>query len=368
MAEFTQRNYHTTFASIKERSITFEEFQDVKSYLLKSLNRNHSQVSPIRPSFLIIQTAFIGDVILATALIEKLHYFFPDSSIDFLVRKGNEDLLLGSPHLRDVLIWTKKKEKIKNLVRIIKQVRSNRYHYCINIHRFTSSGLITVFSGAKVTVGFDKNPLAFAFSRAAKHEMREGIHEVDRNQKLIEFITDSTASKPKLYPSAAQFEAVQQYKNKPFVCIAPTSVWFTKQLPKEKWIELIHQLRDRNLTLFLLGAPSDSSFCDALILESGYTNMVNLAGKISLLESAALMQAAVMNYVNDSAPMHLASAMNAPVTAVYCSTVPSFGFGPLSETSIILETQEKLSCRPCGLHGFRACPEGHFKCALMIKF
>jgi heptosyltransferase-2 len=79
------------------------------------------------------------------------------------------------------------------------------------------------------------------------------------------------------------------------------------------------------------------------------------------------MKDAVMNYVNDSAPMHFASAVNAPVVAIYCSTLPSFGFGPLSENSQIAEIQERLYCRPCGLHGRRQCPEGHFKCAYQIQ-
>jgi len=73
-----------------------------------------------------------------------------------------------------------------------------------------------------------------------------------------------------------------------------------------------------------------------------------------------------MNYVNDSGPLHLASATNAPVTAFFCSTIPAFGFGPLSANSIIVETHEKLTCRPCGLHGKTACPEGHFLCAKSI--
>jgi heptosyltransferase-2 len=73
-----------------------------------------------------------------------------------------------------------------------------------------------------------------------------------------------------------------------------------------------------------------------------------------------------MNYVNDSAPMHFASAVNAPVTAIYCSTIPAFGYGPLSDNSNIVETHEQLSCRPCGLHGYKACPQGHFKCAFGI--
>jgi heptosyltransferase-2 len=79
------------------------------------------------------------------------------------------------------------------------------------------------------------------------------------------------------------------------------------------------------------------------------------------------MQGAVMNYVNDSAPMHIASAMNARVTAVFCSTVPAFGFTPLSDHHCIVQTQHPLDCRPCGLHGYKACPKGHFKCAETIE-
>jgi heptosyltransferase-2 len=92
-----------------------------------------------------------------------------------------------------------------------------------------------------------------------------------------------------------------------------------------------------------------------------------MAGNLTFLESAALMKGAKMNFTNDSAPMHLASAVDAPVTVVYCSTIPGFGFGPLSTNSNIVEVREKLSCRPCGLHGRRSCPEKHFKCALDIR-
>ena len=74
-----------------------------------------------------------------------------------------------------------------------------------------------------------------------------------------------------------------------------------------------------------------------------------------------------MNYVNDSAPLHIASAMNANVTAIFCSTIPEFGFGPLSENSVIVQTDQKLLCKPCGIHGFKACPEKHFSCATTIN-
>jgi heptosyltransferase II len=316
-------------------------------------------------SILVIQTAFIGDVILATALIEKLHQFYPTSSIDFVVRKGNESLLIGHPFLREVIVFDKKR-KYRNLFILINKIRKSKYNVLINVQRFATTGLIATFSGAKEKIGFDKNPLSFFYTKKIKHEVGQ-LHEVERNQKLIEELTDTKPSKPKLYPTATDFEKVKIYQSESYYCIAPTSVWFTKQWPAEKWIELIQSVQHKVKSIFLLGAPADHHVCESIRLASGFSGAINLAGKLSFLESAALMKNAQMNFVNDSAPMHLASSMNAPVTAVYCSTVPSFGFGPLSDQSFVIETKEKLDCRPCGLHGFKDCPKGHFKCASTIS-
>jgi heptosyltransferase II len=321
---------------------------------------------PSFQSFLIIQTAFIGDVILATALIEKLKKTYPQASIDFLLRKGNEALLIANPHLREVIIWDKKKGKIKNLLKLASYVRSKKYDCVVNAHRFASSGLITAFSGAKVKTGFDKNPWSFLFNHRVWHDLETNLHETERNQKLIEFITDKNRELPKLYPSDRDFEKVKIFQNGEYICIAPTSVWFTKQFPAKQWIEFLDTIRDKVDKVYLLGAPDDRAICDDIRVQSSNRNVINLSGQLGLLESAALMKGARMNFVNDSAPMHLASAMNAPVTAIFCSTIPSFGFGPLSEKSHVVQTNEKLACRPCGLHGYKKCPEGHFKCATTI--
>lgn len=315
-------------------------------------------------SILIIQTAFIGDVILATALIESLYRALPETKLDFLVRRGNEQLLLDHPHLRNVLVFDKR-NKYTNLVRLILKIRKSHYDYVINVQRFATTGLMAVFSGGRVTIGFDKNPLSFLFSKKVAHTL-EGLHEIQRNHLLIESIVGKERSRPRLYPSPKQFEKVASFKSQPFITVSPASVWFTKQYPVEKWIELLSVL-PHQFKVFLLGASNDRPLCETIVTGTSNKNLVNLAGELSLLESAALMKDADMNYVNDSAPMHLASGMNAPVTAIFCSTVPSFGFGPLSDKSFIIETIEKLDCRPCGLHGYRSCPEGHFNCALTIQ-
>lgn len=315
---------------------------------------------------LIIQTAFIGDVILATVVIEALYSEYPNAQIDMLIRKGNEGLLHNHPKLSKVWIWDKKNSKLNNQIKLIKQFRNEKYDLIINLQRFLSSGIFTVFSGAKTTIGFNKNPLSFLFTHRLPHKIAKGVHEVDRNLSLLTPIIGSKEAKMRLYPNDIDNEKVAEYKFKPYIVIAPTSVWYTKQFPKNKWVEFI-DIIEKNLNIYLIGGPDDYSKIEEIISESRNRNCINLSGKLSFLESTALMKDAKMNYVNDSAPMHMASAINAPTTAIYCSTIPDFGFGPKADNSYIIEVQEKLECRSCGLHGRQECKESHFDCANKIK-
>lgn len=318
---------------------------------------------------LIIQTAFIGDVVLATGLLEKLHQYFPDAQLDILVRKGNETLFTNHPFINETLVWDKRQNKSANLWKTLGKIRRRNYDLLINVQRFAATGFLTAFSGAKETIGFDKNPFSFLFTRKIKHIIGEGaagMHEIDRNQALIRDITDEKPAKPRLYPATKDEQKVAAFKNNPYITISPASVWFTKQYPAEKWAAFLSTV-PKSYSLFFLGALSDKSLCEQIQRTLVGFNMINLAGTLSFLQSASLMRDAQMNFVNDSAPLHFASAMNAPVTAVYCSTIPAFGFGPLSDQHFIVEIKKPLDCRPCGLHGYNACPKGHFKCAYEIE-
>jgi heptosyltransferase II len=313
---------------------------------------------------LIIQTASIGDVILATPVLEKLHHFFPEAEIDIVVKKGMEGLFEQHPFLRKVIVWDKSGKKYSNLFRILRSVRKNNYDAVINLQRFALTGFLTAFSGSVIRIGFSKNPFSFLFSHSIPHEIRDGVHEIDRNLRLIEDLTGPGTFKPGLYPASEDNAHTAKLKSGKYITISPASLWFTKQYPEEKWLDLIRE--SASVKIYLLGSKSDVPLCEKIRMKSGRPDVVNLAGALSFLQSASLMKDAVMNFTNDSAPMHLASAVNAPVTVTYCSTVPSFGFGPLSDDSTIVETTVKLDCRPCGLHGYKACPEKHFRCALTI--
>jgi len=342
---------------------------------------------------LLIQTAFIGDVILATSLIESIYKKYPSAQIDFLLRKGNENLLQEHPLLNEVLIWDKK-NKYKSLFELIKKVRKSSYDAVLNLQRFGTTGLLTAFSNSKVKSGFKKNPFSWAFTHKYEHIITTDLfspHEVERNSEVLESIGINEVARPKLYPSQSDKDKIKEFIQNDFICIAPTSVWFTKQFPLHKWIDFIEKLLlnsennkilPQNFTIHLLGAPSDAENCQKIIdtietklKESNQNNLKfkvefkieNLAGKLSLMQSAALMEHSKLVLANDSAPLHLASSVNAPVCAVFCSTVSAFGFTPLSDKSFIVETQKELDCRPCGLHGFKNCPKGHFECAESIK-
>ena len=343
--------------------------------------------------FLVIQTAFLGDAVLATSILEKLHDFYPDAEIDLVVRKGNEGLFGASttgadravippphshPFLRNVFVWNKGQNKNRNLFALIVALRKTEYDHIINCQRFFSTGLMTVLSRGKEKVGYDKNPLSLLFTRSIKHEIPSGqskesghgVHEVDRLNALIAHLTDGSRPLPRLYPTEMARDEVKvirdswAYGHAPYISIAPASVWSTKQWPEGKWVGLVKAVSETH-HVYLIGSPGDVPLCER-IMRSAQRGQV-VAKDLSLLGSAALMQGAAMNYVNDSAPLHIASAMNAPVTVVFCSTVPSFGFGPLRENGRVVETTEKLDCRPCGLHGHRECPQGHFRCALGIE-
>lgn len=196
---------------------------------------------------LIIQTASIGDVTLATPLIEKLSDFFPKAKIDFLLKKGIESLLNGHPMLNRVIVFDKSNKKFENIYRLIRQIRKEEYDVVINLQRFASTGLITAFSAAKIKLGFRKNPFSIFFTKAVRHRISanpaKSAHEVSRNLSLIDFITDNNHNYPvRLYPSKNNYAKMSQYKTHFYLTISPTSLWFTKQFPAEKWIAFLKRV------------------------------------------------------------------------------------------------------------------------------
>ncbi|GIV27946.1 MAG: ADP-heptose--LPS heptosyltransferase II [Bacteroidia bacterium] len=310
---------------------------------------------------LVIQTAFIGDTILATSVAEELHEFFPQSEIFLLVRKGNHALFENHPFLQ--ILTHDKTHKFSSLFNLFKNIRKEKFDVVVNLHRYTSSHLLTILSGARVKLGYSSIFKMF-YTHTIQHNFQKGLHEIHRYHSIIQPLTHSEKIfLPKIYPP--QNLPDNFFSEKEYICLFPGSLWPTKQLPPTKWIELIHKIPDK-FNIFLCGSKEDNNLCEYIKVKSQHPNVTNIAGMFSLLETASIVQKAKRVFVNDSAPLHIASALNIPVTAFFCSTVTNFGFFPLSDDAQVIEV-ENLDCRPCGIHGHKQCPRGHFRCGLEIS-
>lgn len=324
---------------------------------------------------LIIQTAFIGDTILASAFAKSVHERYPDSPLHFFLRKGNESVIQGLPFVHKTWIWDKREGKVRTLWRLIKELRQYEFRAVFNLHRHFNSGLVTLLMKATEKIGFRQNPLSFGYTKKIEHQIPHRVagkawHEVQRNHQLLHAFdsqvpleNDPRNLRPVLPIQPKNFEKISVHQARPYVVLAPASVWFTKQWEEEKYRALVIEL-SKTYQVFLIGGPDDLALCERV---KAHSPAVNLCGKLNLLDSAALMKDAVRVFVNDSGPLHLASSVNAKTTAIFCSTITDFGYGPLSDDAIVLESPEVLACRPCGLHGHKACPLGHFDCSKNVK-
>jgi len=323
------------------------------------------QLPPVHQA-LFVQPAFIGDVILFTGLIETWHKAWPLAAIDVLVRKGNEALFEGHPFIREVRVWDKSGARYRHLFRLSRTLRRVGYEVVVNPHRFASSGWLTFRSKSRIRCGFKSNPLSIFYTHSIRHSLEEGVHEVERNHALIApFCNERMA--PKLYPTALD-QVPQEMQGA--IVLAPASQWGTKQWLPEKWVGLIHALGKSapQQPVVLMGGPGDAPLLQNIRQRAGMHPKLSLTPPSATLAFASALVAHSKCVVsNDSAPLHFASALGRKAVAVYCSTVPEFGFGPLTPGSLVVQSEDPLTCRPCGLHGHKKCPEGHFDCARTIE-
>ncbi|MAO87676.1 MAG: heptosyltransferase [Crocinitomicaceae bacterium] len=313
-------------------------------------------------SILFIQTAFLGDVVLATSALEAWHKAHPEDRLDVLVRRPMDGLFEAHPFVRRVLAWDKRpRQKGRDWRRLVRNTRKARYDVVVNLHRHASSGVLTALSMAPVRLGYANNPLAWRFTHRIPHKWGDGTHEVERHLGLLAAF-DSEAFKqgggnPKLPPTKAHRAEAEALGARGALLVMPDSQWATKAWPEGQFAKLLDRLQG---PVLLMGAPSEHDLCARLA--EGRDNVVNCAGALSLLGLAAAVGMARGVVANDSAPLHVASAMDTPTVALFASTVPRFGFGPRASRHRVVEPTPELACRPCGMHGRKRCPEGHFRC------
>lgn len=316
----------------------------------------------------VIRFSSLGDVVLVTALFQKLADTYPDCDVDFITDGVFAGLFSTDPRIRMVIPYDISKESARYLLGFLRRFRRERYDLVIDAHCNPRSLIVSSLARTEERrrvpkYGWQRRSMVRHRSvRTIPHMVQRYLAAVDGG--------GSADYRPRLYVNGGEGERIRREVKrtsggKPVVGIAPGAAKRTKLWDTGKLKELVHILSGHHgLFLVFLGGRSDTPLIDAISkpLRHGY---LSLAGKTDFRELAQYLAACDVVLSTDSGPMHVAVAVNTPVVALFGPTVCEFGFRPYDERSITLSVD--LACRPCSLHGTDSCPQGHHRCMKDIE-
>jgi len=337
---------------------------------------------------LVIQTSFLGDVILTTPLLAALARRGP---VDVVTTPAAAAILANHPAVHSVIPYDKRGDAaglpgMWRLARALrKRYRARQQDSIAADDRDAAmpvaylaqgsmrSATLALLVGCEERVGFETSSGRALYTRRVTYDPQR--HHAERLWQLG--AGDGTADppaearQPRLYPGADDVEAVDRllaqagYVDEPLIAVAPGSAWATKRWPYYPALTsaLLPEWR-----IVVVGGPSDESRAAEIITAAGRirTRVINATGRLTPLATAALLSRCWALVTNDSMPQHLASAMGTPTLSIFGPTVPAFGFGPLAPRQAIAGRAD-LACRPCDRHGPQRCPLSHWRCMREIS-
>jgi len=326
----------------------------------------------------VIQTAFLGDVVLTTPLLQALRDRFPKAYLAVLVIPGTRDILAGHPGLDEVLVYDKKggERGLRGFRSIVRRLAEKRFDGCLLPHRSFRSALLAFAAGIPMRIGFYQSPGCWLYSRRVWRDSSR--HEVRRNLQLLgplfpERSADRALPNERLWVAsdtedrewARRFLAEQGIgPDDSVIGIAPGSVWATKRWIPEGFAAVVDGLAvTYKRKVVLLGSREDRVVVDE-IMKRCREHPIDLSGRTTLRQLAAVLKRCELLVTNDNGAMHVGVAQDLPVVAIFGSTTLSLGYGPFTDRAEVVE--RSLDCRPCGRHGYSECPRGHFNCMRKI--
>ena len=295
---------------------------------------------------LIIHTAFIGDIVLSTPLIQKLKDLYPKSEIDYLTLPTNQSVLYNNPNLNEVILYDKKgKDKgIKGFLKILKILKQKKYDYAVIPHRFIKSILLAKLAKIPDIVGFDVATGSSLLDKKVHYDMKK--HEVERLLNLVEY--EGEKIPVRIYPAKENFVKIEKIlknsgytgkKEQKLILVAPGSQRPEKMWPIEKYRKVIQKLKkNKNYFIGITGSKAEKEL--PLNFEND-KNVIDFRGEINLVEFGALISKADIVVGNDSSPIHIASGFEKPfVIGIFGPGKRSLGFFPWTEKSNVIEDNE----------------------------
>jgi len=319
-----------------------------------------SEAAGRRGGTLVVQTAFLGDVVLTTPLLSVLAG--RHGPVDVVTTRGAAPLLETHPAVREVIRYDKRGADagVSGLWRVAAALRGRGYERAYLPHRSWRSAALAVLARVPERTGFADAPGAVTYT--ARIPRPSAGHEVERLLALAGPVANPPAVSLRLTPDDHRVagEWLARRGVAPgFVALAPGSIWGTKRWPG--YPALAASLDG---AIVILGGAEDAATAEAVAAAAPGRVQV-AAGELTLRQSAALLARARLLVTNDSAPLHLATAVGIRVIALFGPTVPAQGFAPRGPRDAALGVD--LDCRPCSAHGPQVCPLGHHRCMRELR-
>ncbi len=316
---------------------------------------------------LIIRLSSIGDILLSTPFIRQVRRTYPKAQIDFIVKDIYEDLLKYNPHINE-LYSIQLREESKNLSELKGKLRIRSYNVVFDLHNNLRSNYLKRGINAGSICSIQKEKLKQSLLVWFKINLYGQETSIPSRYLAVasDFGVADDGKGLELYCEKDTIDSAEKKVisrglewNKPFICLAPGAGFFTKRWPEEKFENLVDLIqREKKIQMVVLGGEKDKEIGSFLKKQK---SIIDLSGQLSLLETAHVISKGKMIVSNDSGLMHMATAVQTPVLAIFGSTVKELGFFPYRAESVVIENSE-LSCRPCSHIGRKKCPRGHFKC------
>lgn len=312
---------------------------------------------------LIIRFSSIGDIVLTSPVIRCVKQQLPDVEVHVLTKKAYASLFLNNPYVDQVHLLH------NSFPETIKLLKAEKFDHLIDLHMNLRTLRVKLALGVKST-GFPKLNLKKYLLVRFKWDLMPRVHIVDRYFEAVKplgVLNDGLGLDYFIETSkTVEDERLAASLQQGFYAVVIGGNYFTKQLPSEKVREVI-ALLDRRVVL--LGGKEDAER-GAAIAEGFGEKVWNACGKLSLDQSARLVENSQAVLTNDTGMMHIAAAYQKPIVSVWGNTVPELGMYPYlpqnPERVVIIEVKN-LSCRPCSKIGFSACPKGHFNCMKKLE-
>ena len=332
---------------------------------------------------LYIQTAFLGDLLLSIPSLKKLRELYPNKKIHLLCRK-NQGSLIKENHLVDEVFDSF--EYTKPTMHEIRKLFSN-YHYDLLVcpHESFRSLLISRAISADKKIAYKSFLGMFVYHQMLSRPLH--LPETLRQLSLLSLLNPGVQMQMAEWVEKVPFQTLplgtsmqmERYQNPEnrrrwrkhyglsdqdsVVCLAPGSVWPTKQWGLAKYNELTKSLIAEGKKVILVGSASEREMAQQIADEN--TQVVNYVGKTQLIELAELIACADALVCNDSGAMHVGSLVGTPTISIFGPTVQSFGYQPWNPQAVVLENKQ-LRCRPCSSHGGKVCPIETHECMTSI--